>query len=671
MKRTSIATMLNSISKKPKIDETTQDDSMCETMPQTTPQTQQVPASRGVNYGKLMSDDDSFMDRKPYPKVSSVVDSIRKAGAKLSDMQTEVIERILCRTIINAVQGKRPGVKDMFVTGGAGSGKSHLLRSLVAAADVLNIKSLIVAHQGIAAINVGGSTIYQSMPKLRRDNGKYPNLQLLIVDEVSMVSNVMLEERISNCLQLWTRTSNKDFGNTTVVFFGDLLQLPPVEDASIFQSYIWRDNIEPLWLTESHRQKDPEFIMNLNMLRESDPRCVHYFNKFVIKPNEAQEWMDAPHIMARRNAVVEHNSRMVNNLVKSMGKILDDFCVTSTTKKLVAKVQGKDALLSEKDVLQIFPEKVHIVPGAQIIFTKNDHESTYMNGDIGVINDVLLDHLCVDKDSKTAKIVPQTVVTVNMARTGKTIMVTKATIRYNIFNNNFMDGEAKGWPFNYGWAITIHKSQGLTLPKVVVDPRGIFAKAQLYVALSRACTPEGLRLKARITGKEIIPNVEAINEYHRLAELTPDYAPEYYKRKTFEIIDDEENEEDEDVEDIDMNAVFATADPSATLAAIHAERRAKKVIARGASAKTTPNVKTVNNVPNVEEDVMPEIDGFSIDTVMCEEKPKYNYKRNNYGANTSSNRKRSYINQRQPKPAEDIKEDDNQCMFAVDSISFN
>lgn len=449
-----------------------------------------------------------------------VNESIEMANLGLSEQQRNVLMQVFKLTISRSNGRPFHIDKEMFITGGAGSGKSFLLRSIVSVAHRLGIQTLVVAHQGVAALNINGSTICSVFkPNQTKyfvsnlDRETYRELKLLIVDEISMVSSEMLDDVISSRLKAW-HNSKRNFGKATVVVLGDLMQLAPVgKDAkSVFKSLLWRRQFEMTNLTENHRQHDAVFIENLNLLRWGSVDCIPYFNSRLLVPSEADEWTDVTYLMSTNRSVHEHNVSKFNRLVASKPKPVE--IITTTVKEAppTKAREGWTKYPSRFDALAQLGVEIKVCEGTVILFTSNDLPAMrYCNGDIGVVTKIL--------PPKSA--ISDRIFVVRINRTDQEVEVEPITVSYDEGGQALstgMVGNLKGYPITYGWAMTIHKSQGISLDKVVVNPAGIFAPAQLYVALSRARTPEGLRLLHRVEPRHIKVDFHAAAEYVRLAE---------------------------------------------------------------------------------------------------------------------------------------------------------
>lgn len=410
--------------------------------------------------------------------------------------------------------------KELFISGGAGTGKSHLLRAIVAVCNMLEIPIQVLAHQGIAALNVDGRTISSFFQKKQEDEGGEveKRIPIIIFDEVSMISKEVLDGTISKRLRKWHGFNDPDnthpFGKVTIAFMGDLMQLPPVEGSVVFNSSIWIDKVRLRLLTENHRQSDTEFIENLNIIRfgfqnrphEEVERCLQFFNQFKLTAEEEQEFGDALHIMSTNQLVNLHNREKYNKLIKPDR-------IFYTSKWIEERTESNNTfknIRSREDVDKQLPSGVPLCKGCVVMITMNHPTGKYANGDIGTVTGI-----SIDKETD------QRVINILLQRTRQRITVSHVSIECWDDSNSAESRKREiikmcGYPIVHGWAITIHKSQGLTLDKVVINPAKIFASAQAYVALSRAKTTQGLRLMSTLQRHHIKCDTKSIVEYSRL-----------------------------------------------------------------------------------------------------------------------------------------------------------
>lgn len=402
-----------------------------------------------------------------------------------------------------------------FITGKAGTGKSTLLKTFV---STTKKKCVVLAPTGIAALNVHGQTIhsfFQFAPKPMKPADMKPprlkkifkELQLIIIDEVSMVRADLLDQ-IDQYLRRFGPKPGELFGGVQIVFFGDLFQLPPVvpslEEQELFRTryqtpfFFSADcmkylDMQMLELHEVYRQTDRRFLRLLESVRlnqceydEMEELNSRYDPAFVEDPEEGYVTLSA------RNATVNEINTSRLNAIKSepeiyLAKVIGDFnsSVCPTELSLTLKV------------------------GAQVMFLKNDTERRYVNGTIGQITK--LNQLNVEVTFKDVKGNIQCLIVEPTSW---------ESYKYAINKEGHLVQESVGsfiqLPLRLAWAITIHKSQGQTFEKCIVDMgKGAFEFGQTYVALSRCRTFGGLVLRKPLTARDILCD-DRVVEYYEL-----------------------------------------------------------------------------------------------------------------------------------------------------------
>jgi len=399
----------------------------------------------------------------------------------------------------------------IYLTGAAGTGKTTLIERVK---DECLLKKMVVAPTGVAALNIGGSTInsafrigFDTFPVIQeakdpRFKKLLKNLELLVIDEISMVRAPMLDA-ISETLQIH-RNSSKPFGGIHVFACGDLYQLPPVvkdhEETAIFEKY---DSVyffsahnfqaieEPSFfeLTNSFRQQDDkEFYALLNNVRlgKNLESSIKKINKSCHNPEFDTE--SSLIITSRKYRAEQINEEMLN-LIKG----------PATTAK--SKEQGE---FNENDLPA--PRELRVKEDAKVMFIKNDPDGRWVNGTIGVVID------SSDKNKKVIKVkVGKDVFKVKREEWNKVKYV------YDDYNDEMEEeivSSFKQFPLKLGWAVTIHKAQGLTLDSCSVDlGEGAFATGQAYVALSRCKTLESLNLYQELKIKDALVDPD-IQDFH-------------------------------------------------------------------------------------------------------------------------------------------------------------
>jgi len=386
--------------------------------------------------------------------------------------------------------------KSVFVTGKAGTGKSTLLRYFCEHTD----KNIVVlAPTGIAAINAGGQTIHSFFnfrPEVTPDTASeirpkdpklYRNIDTIIIDEISMVRADLLD-CIDVFLRKYGKKRKRPFGGIKMVFIGDLYQLPPVvrsKDKKLFNS-IYRS---PYFFdARVFSEIDLEFIELEKIYRQKDRNFIELLNRI------------------RNNTVTSDDLERLNTRVmpdfQPSGK---DFYIYLTTTNALAerinmeklsKIRGKERVF-KGEVKGNFPESdlptstvLTLKRGAQVMLLNNDSLGRWINGSIGKIVDFVRED---GEDLIFVELEDGEVVDVFPFR-WETIEYYYDEDKRKISSS--VTGSFTQYPLRLSWAVTIHKSQGKTFDRVIIDlGHGTFAHGQVYVALSRCTSFDGIILK--------------------------------------------------------------------------------------------------------------------------------------------------------------------------------
>lgn len=436
--------------------------------------------------------------------------------------------------------------RSIFLTGKAGTGKTTFLHTIKAG----SLKRLVVvAPTGVAAINAKGVTIHsffqlpfgpilpeESLLKpANRENSfqrKFSknkidvirSLDLLIIDEISMVRADLLDG-IDQVLRRY-KDRNKVFGGVQVLMIGDLQQLAPVvkdNEWHLLSAYYTTPyffsskafklcNAVNIELKHIYRQDNLRFIEILNEIRN---------NKLSQKSAEELNARYLPDFKPDKDdgfiTLTTHNNRANDMNLEELKKIKSKSFVFK------AEVEGKFPEYS-------FPthEKLELKSGAQVMFIKNDssHEKRYFNGKIGKIVSLSKDEVIVSCPEDDDDIV--------------TTAETWENVSYSINQDTkeiseHITGSFSQIPLRLAWAITIHKSQGLTFEKAIIDAKASFAHGQTYVALSRCRTLEGIVLKSPISATSIISDTRVISFNKNVEENQPNTDTLNESQKIFQL----------------------------------------------------------------------------------------------------------------------------------------
>ena len=437
--------------------------------------------------------------------------------------------------------------RSLFLTGKAGSGKTTFLHSIKS--DGMK-QMVVVAPTGVAAINAGGMTIHSffqlpfglHIPGASRDQQSHSHrlarqkiniirsLDLLVIDEISMVRADMLDA-VDQVLRTY-RDASLPFGGVQLLMIGDLHQLPPVvkqEDWALLQEHY----ATPYFFSSQALQKTEYISIELkHIYRQSDQSFIDLLNR--VRDNKLDE------VVLNRL-----NSRYVPNFRPSANEAY----ITLTATNAVAHQINADSLAKLRGASRVFnaiidgdfppsayptEEKFECKVGAQVMFVKNDMEAEkrFFNGKIGQItqfdDDVIYVH-CPNESSDIA------VEKLDWQNVKYSLDESTKEIKEEVL------GTFTQYPLKLAWAITIHKSQGLTFERAIIDAQAAFAHGQVYVALSRCKSFEGIVLRSRIMPSSVKTDSVVKNYTEEAESKTPDQAElqqakrNYQRRLLYEL----------------------------------------------------------------------------------------------------------------------------------------
>lgn len=434
--------------------------------------------------------------------------------------------------------------RNIFLTGKAGTGKTTFLKRLKSLGWK---RTVVVAPTGVAAINAGGVTIHSFfqlpfgpiLPAPEGANGEKAehshkftrrkidiirSLDLLIIDEISMVRADLLDG-IDQILRKY-RNRYKPFGGVQLLMIGDLQQLAPVvrndewsllrphyNSLFFFGSHAFKQaQVVSIELKQIFRQSDDGFIRILNEIREdrltqSSLEILNQRYQADFNPKKEEGYI---HLTTHNSAADERNKREMDKL-------------KTGEHSFKAEIEG------------VFPEhayptaeKLVLKEGAQVMFVKNDSsaDKLYYNGKIGTIEGFEEDLILVrcPGDYAAIPVEPQLWNNVKYVLNEKTKELEEK-----------IEGSFSQYPLRAAWAITIHKSQGLTFERAIIDAQSAFAHGQTYVALSRCKSMEGLVLSSRLSGDSVICDREVNGFNSRMAENQPGEQDLQHSQKAYQL----------------------------------------------------------------------------------------------------------------------------------------
>lgn len=393
---------------------------------------------------------------------------------------------------------------NIFLTGEPGSGKTHTINAYVSYLREHGIEPAITASTGIAATHIGGMTIHSwcgigvkkyltsadldAISANERVSRRVANTQVLIIDEISM-----LDAHIVTAVDAIARTIKRNgapFGGMQVVLVGDFFQLPPVTGVDekpsqfAFLSPSWeRAQFLTCYLSEQHRQDDEAFLNLLSAMRRGEIDELHI--------EQLQRCIDSLLDDTTSTRLYSHNANVDRINEQKL------HALSGAEKRYEMVERGPSHYTASLKRSCLSPQTLALKIGARVMFTKNNFEGGYVNGTLGEVVDFTDDETPVVRLSS-----------------GKRVEVTPAEWAMN--DGGKVLAKILQLPLRLAWAITIHKSQGLTLEKAVIDLSSAFEYGQGYVALSRVRSFSGLMLLGmNPRSLEVHPEVLRVDEKFR------------------------------------------------------------------------------------------------------------------------------------------------------------
>lgn len=411
--------------------------------------------------------------------------------------------------------------KNVFITGPAGSGKTYVINEYVKYLREHAVEVAVTASTGIAATHIGGMTIHSWSGLGIRDTlsdydiddlmerqylyKRFHKTEVLIIDEVSMLHNFRLDLIDWICRQM--KHSEKPFGGMQIILCGDFFQLPPVTRGSnrTFTDEPFGSTVESefayksqsflaskfviCYLEEQHRQKDNTYLGILNQIRE---------NRVTSRTIEL--------LKSRLNVTSDESGNSTRLYTHNIDvdvvnkKHLD--LIPGTSKKFYMTTKGSSGLSESLKKSCLSPEELELKIGSKVMFTKNHPEGLYVNGTLGVIKEF---------NSYGEPVV--------LTNSGMEISVVSQS--WKIEEEGKVKAEITQYPLRLAWAITVHKSQGMSLDSMEVDLSKSFVKGMGYVALSRVRSLEGMKLLG-FNDMSLLVDPEVLEMDKKFRELSVD-----------------------------------------------------------------------------------------------------------------------------------------------------
>ena len=395
--------------------------------------------------------------------------------------------------------------RNVFLTGAAGSGKTYVLREYIEYLKGLDANIGITASTGIAATHMGGITIHswsgigikdhlskseiQEIAEKKHVVKKIAKTSVLIIDEISMLHHFRLDfiDKIIRTI----KNSTEPFGGMQVIFCGDFFQLPPVSKVGdpeayfVYHSDTWKNlNLKVCYLSEQHRQNDLVYLKILNAIRDSSVSediikilKTRFNKKPIVEPTKLYSH--------NRNVNAENESELAK--------------ISGRTFEYEMQTRGNHNLVETLKKSCLAPETLELKEGAKVMFIKNNFEEGYVNGTLGVVIKCGFEQIQV-----------KTLV-------GKIIDVARESWR--IEEDGKIKAEIIQYPLRLAWAITVHKSQGMSLDTAEIDLSKSFERGMGYVALSRVRSLEGLFLKG-LNEMALMVNEEVLEFDNKFKDLS-------------------------------------------------------------------------------------------------------------------------------------------------------
>lgn len=441
---------------------------------------------------------------------------------------------------------------NVFLTGEPGSGKTYTINEYIRYLRQYNVDAAVTASTGIAATHLGGMTIHAwSGMGIKKNLNDYDldriatfepvarrvkRAAVLVIDEISMLEGAVLHSLNRVCREV--RQRPEPFGGLQVVFVGDFFQLPPVGKEAArplfaFESAAWQEaNPLTCYLSEQHRQEDSVFLDILSALRRNAVNAGH-------RECLSGRCSEPPEEGRSITKLFSHNVDVDRLNSEELAKI------QANSKSFCMAAKGSKSLTAQLRRGCLSPERLSLKEGAVVMFTKNDPKGAFVNGTLGTI---------IGFQGYTSWPVVKT-------KSGREI--TAEPMSWTIDDNRRVLASITQVPLRLAWAITVHKSQGMSLDASFMDLRSAFVAGQGYVALSRVRTLSGLFLAG-------------YNEQALLVDETVLKRDEDFRRQSDEATRQFSRMPEEDLTKLHANFIRAAGSAAPRQKASRPKRRRKK-----------------------------------------------------------------------------------------------
>ena len=494
-------------------------------------------------------------------------EELRDAVRSLNVKQRVTYDVVLswCRNSIKSVNCLTKETVEpihIFVTGGGGGGKSHLIRTIYHTAvnmfkhGAVNPSLptvLLMAPTGVAAVNISGTTVNTALAIPKHAGINLPplpdqkktllrlslsELKLLIIDEVSMVSNNRLLHIHQRLKEIFGTSSSKIFAGISIIAVGDLYQLPPIQQKPIFCRYA-NDiyNLSHPWyefkmieLVEIMRQKDDQpFIELLNRLRvaQHTEADIQIIQSRAVDVNDKNNYpLNELHVWAENKPVMDYNNQRLEEILMPLYVLqaVDQY------PKNVSRHEIERVLSKGRSYTGGLDLEVPIKEGARVMLTNNvDICDRLINGQLGTVARILVNEMTQNPSTVYVKFDDEDAGNLVIDKSADTFAIENrvvpikpifAKIKLNPGKRSSPEIQRLQFPLALAWACTVHKVRGLTLNKIVISfelfKQRSFNYGQIYVALSRATSLQGLYVLGKLEHKYIKADPRVVEEYERL-----------------------------------------------------------------------------------------------------------------------------------------------------------